>query len=123
MKFNDSAPIYLQIIEDIKSKIVSGHYTSGQRIESVRDMAMGYGVNPNTIQKALSECESQGLLYNQGPSGRFISEDEALIKQLKEDQIQLIVKQCVETMSRYGLSIDEMIALISKVKVKEENNG
>ncbi|NLC41485.1 MAG: GntR family transcriptional regulator [Erysipelothrix sp.] len=119
MKFNESAPIYLQIIEDIKSKIITGEYQPGQRIDSVRDMALDYGINPNTIQKALAECENQNLLYNEGPNGRFISEDTEMIEKLKEDQINLVITECIKTMKRYGLSIPRMIQLIQEIGERE----
>ncbi|NLC05951.1 MAG: GntR family transcriptional regulator [Erysipelothrix sp.] len=119
MKFNDNAPIYLQIIEDIKSKIITGHYQAGQRVESVRDMALEYGINPNTIQRALSECENQGLLYNEGPNGRYISQDQTLLRQLKSDQIKLVVQECVNKMRQYGLTTSEMIECIKAITNKE----
>lgn len=120
MKFNESAPLYLQVIDDIKSKIVSGYYEPGQRIDSVRDMASSYGINPNTIQKALSECENQQLLYNEGPNGRYITQDVDLIEQLKVQQIEYVVKECVRVMKRYGLSTNEMIEHIRKLDTKEK---
>ena len=54
-KFSDDVPIYLQIIEMMKTDIVSGKYKSGDRLPAVRDLAMETGVNPNTVQKALAE--------------------------------------------------------------------
>lgn len=109
MVFNDSQPIYIQIIDDIKAKIVKGEYQPGQRIESVRDMAIAYGINPNTIQKALAECEKQMLLYNLGPQGRFISEDIQLIEQLKFQQQQAIIDQCLQLVKHNGIDVEVLI--------------
>ncbi|MBQ2369863.1 MAG: GntR family transcriptional regulator, partial [Peptococcaceae bacterium] len=63
MEFQSNIPIYLQIMDDIKQQIVSGKLKPGDKLASVRDLAMQYGVNPNTMQKALSELEWEKLLY------------------------------------------------------------
>ena len=64
MDFNSSVPIYLQLMNDIKLQIVSGQLQPGEKIASVRDLAMHYAVNPNTMQKALSELERENLLFS-----------------------------------------------------------
>ena len=61
-EFNDDTPIYLQIMEHIKTEIASGGLKAGDKIPPVRELAMEAGVNPNTMQKALSELEREGLL-------------------------------------------------------------
>ena len=82
----DSArPIYLQIIERVQMDIVTGHYQPGDKLPSVRDLAQEAAVNPNTMQKALSELERSGLIYSQRTSGRFITEDKELIHQMKQE--------------------------------------
>ena len=74
-KFNDNAPIYLQIVNTLKRNIASGAYPPGSRLPSVRDLALEAGVNPNTMQRALSELERSGLVNSQRTAGRFITED------------------------------------------------
>ena len=82
----DSArPIYLQIIERVQMDIVTGQYQPGDKLPSVRDLAQEAAVNPNTMQKALSELERSGLIYSQRTSGRFITEDKELIHQMKQE--------------------------------------
>lgn len=73
-----------QLIEQIKLRIISGFYRPGERLPSVRDMAAEAAVNPNTMQRALSELERDGLLYTQRTSGRFITEDTGLIEAAKK---------------------------------------
>ena len=80
---NPEYPIYTQIMEHITSDIISGAYTPGSKLPSVRELAQTAGVNPNTMQKALSELEHTGLLYSQRTSGRFVTEDLATIEQVK----------------------------------------
>ena len=71
---DDDRPIYLQLMERIQQDIISGIYKPGDKIPSVRDLALDAAVNPNTMQKALSELERSGLVYSQRTSGRFITE-------------------------------------------------
>ena len=75
-KLDSNLPIYTQIIEHIQLDIISGLYQPGDRLPSVRDLAAEASVNPNTMQKALSELERSGLLHSQRTSGRFITEDD-----------------------------------------------
>ena len=76
-------PIYTQIIERITLDIISGIYAPGARLPSVRDLAQNAGVNPNTMQKALSELERTGLLFSQRTSGRFVTEELAIDRKNK----------------------------------------
>ena len=77
-------PIYAQIIERVQLDIITGHYKPGEKLPSVRELASEAAVNPNTMQKALSELEQSGLLYTQRTSGRFITEDTDLIHRMKK---------------------------------------
>ena len=79
-ELDNDRPIYLQLMERIQHDIISGVYKPGDKIPSVRDLALDAAVNPNTMQKALSELERSGLLYSQRTSGRFITDDEKLLK-------------------------------------------
>ncbi len=121
MNFKEGLPIYRQIVDDVKSKIVSGFYQPGQRIESVRDLASMYGVNPNTIQKALSEMEMSHLLRAEGPNGRFITENNELIDTVKNQTIVKMVKEFVNQMKLVGLNIEDTMKLIQEVREGESN--
>ncbi len=117
---DDSRPIYLQIEGLIKTKIISGVYQPGQKLPSVRDLAAEAAVNPNTMQKALTELERSGLVYTQRTSGRFITEDTAKMTELKEqiarEQLQLFLKN----MEQLGLSRDDIRRLL-ETAWKEES--
>ena len=82
--FNNTKPIYLQIIEKIEIEIISGARSPGERIESVRELATKLKVNPNTIQRALSELETKKLVETERTNGRFVTKNEAKLKKLKE---------------------------------------
>ena len=77
-KFTDDAPIYQQIMNIMKQQIASGELTPGQKLSSVREMALEAGVNPNTMQKAMAELEREGLLYSQRTAGRFVAGQEEI---------------------------------------------
>ena len=78
-KFDGNAPIYTQLVDQMKLGIVSGEWIPGQRIPAVRELAVDAGVNPNTMQRALQELERQGLMFSQRTSGRFETEDREMI--------------------------------------------
>ncbi len=107
-------PIYLQLLQQIQLRIASGFYLPGEKLPSVRDLASEASVNPNTMQKALSELERQGLLYSQRTAGRYITEDEEMIRLMKE---QLALQQVQEFFARtqqLGFDIEQTVALITK---------
>ena len=117
---NPEYPIYTQIMEHITSDIISGVYTPGSKLPSVRELAQTAGVNPNTMQKALSELEHTGLLYSQRTSGRFITEDLSMIEQVKTQIASQQVKEFLQKMEHPGYSKQTIIQLIEKIQVKEE---
>ncbi len=119
MKWDLSAdrPIYTQLIEQITFAIVSGEYQAGEKLKSVRDLAEEAAVNPNTMQKALADLERQGLLYSQRTAGRSITEDKAMLAQVKEKIAMEQIDRFLMQMERLGLSREETLALIAK---KEE---
>ena len=116
--FNSNTPIYIQIIEQIKFSIAVGEYKAGDKLLSVRDLAAEAEVNPNTMQKALSELERGGLLYTQRTSGRFITNDEAAIKKLREQLAEDQVENFISKMKLLGYSPDEAAELMKKYNRK-----
>lgn len=113
-------PIYLQLLEHIQLQIISGKYSPGEKLPSVRDLAMEAAVNPNTMQKALTELERIGLVYTQRTAGRFITEDEKMIKELKNSFAKEYIKEFFEKMNLLGFSKEEIINLIQD-SVKERD--
>ena len=109
MEFNQNVPIYLQIIDLFKRKIVMNEYKPGQKIESVRELALKLEVNPNTVQTALSELERMGIVKSERTIGRFISMDETLFKQMRAEIIEEKINTFLNELSEMGLSIDEVI--------------
>lgn len=113
-------PIYLQLIEQIELRIVSGMYSAGQKLPPVRDLAAQAAVNPNTMQKALAELERSGLVYSQRTSGRFITEDEDMIQQAKESLAKEQISAFFEKMQQLGFSRTETLSLMQQAAKEEE---
>ncbi len=111
---DNDRPIYLQLMERIQHDIISGVYKPGDKIPSVRDLALDAAVNPNTMQKALSELERSGLVYSQRTSGRFITEDETMLKKMKTELAQQHIRDFFEQMHQLGFSDDETLEMMQK---------
>ncbi|MGX7073458.1 GntR family transcriptional regulator [Falseniella ignava] len=111
--FDNNRPIYLQIMEKIKLQIVSHKLEPNQQLPTVRELASEAGVNPNTIQRALSDLEREGLVYSKRTTGRFVTEDLDLIiqsrKQLSEEQLQ----HFVTSMLQFGYKKEELVSVLS----------
>lgn len=112
-EFTSDRPIYLQLAEHIKTDIISGKYQPGSRLESVRDLAMEAQVNPNTMQKALSFLESSGLIYSNRTSGRFITDDDEKIMQLKQTQADMYCTDFINNVRHIGYKDDDIKELIA----------
>ncbi len=113
--FDPNLPIYLQVMDEIKKRIFNGYYCLGGKIDSVRELAIEYGVNPNTIQKALSELERENLLYSKRSSGRFVCDNEELIKKMKSEIIGKKIEMFINEMYELGCNRDDVISLIKEL--------
>jgi len=111
---DNSRPIYLQIVDVIKTEIISGVYKPGDKLPSVRDLAMEASVNPNTMQKAMTELERSGLVYTQRTSGRFITEDTSKMTELKEQLAKEQIHLFLKTMEQLGFQKEEILHLLRK---------
>ena len=110
--FDSTTPIYIQIIEHIRLSIAIGEYKAGDRLMSVRELAAEAEVNPNTMQKALSELERDGLLYTQRTSGRFITNDTEAIAQLRKQLAEEQMDMFLNKMEQLGYSRSESVWLL-----------
>lgn len=119
-KFNNEAPIYQQIMEQIKAMIAAGELKAGDKLPSVRELAVEAEVNPNTMQKALSELEREGLLCSKRTSGRYVSENSEKANILQEEMMMECVKTFIENMKKLGYSVEDCIKLIQKYQNSEK---
>lgn len=114
MEFNQKEPIYTQIIDDIKMKLINGTYKLGQEIPSRRELAKRLGVNPNTIQRAYKEMEDMNLIVTARGQGSFITSDAAILESLQEEALNAAVNQSIELMRSFGKSDEEILETIKK---------
>ena len=113
-------PIFQQIIEHMELEIVQGVYEPGQRLPSVRELAAQAAVNPNTMQRALSEMERMGLMHSERTSGLYITEDESMIKALKKELAGGEISRFLEQMRRLGYSGEELLTVLKEEMRKGE---
>ena len=120
--FDNDRPIYTQIIEHMKFFIISSELKPGSKLASVRDLASEAGVNPNTMQRALAELERTELVYSNRTSGRFITEDEDIIKMTKNEVAEKNIQLFLDNMKKIGYDKNETLSLLENYKKGDENN-
>ena len=113
--FDNNIPIYLQLVEQLKKDIISGKLSAGERLPSVRDLALQLKVNPNTVQKALAELEDVGLVFTERTNGKFVTEDITLIEKCKQEYADIITQKYIKTMKNIGLNKNEVLLLINSL--------
>lgn len=114
--------IYSQLIEVILRRIVTGVYPAGSRLDSVRDLASEAGVNPNTMQRALMELERTGMITTQRTSGKFVTENQEMIDDVKKEMANKAVARLLTEMEKLGLEKDDVIEIIRR-NSDERDNG
>ncbi|MGT2756319.1 GntR family transcriptional regulator [Streptococcus ovuberis] len=113
-KFDNNQPIYIQICNIIKLQIVTGQLQTGERLPSVRDLADIAGVNPNTIQRALSDLETQGFVYAKRTSGRFVTDNQELISLTRHLLAEEELTNFVTNMQNLGFKDEEILPELEK---------
>ena len=121
--FAPDRPIYLQLQERMKLSIVSGSTPPGGKLPAVRDLAEEAAVNPNTVQRALMELEREGLVYAQRTSGRFVTEDTAVIDKTKNEMAKELAAAFLEKMAAIGYGVRESVALLEGQSGEVETYG
>ncbi len=111
-EFDNDKPIYLQLIDAIKLKIIAGEISPGEKLSSVRELAQIAGVNPNTMQRALAELERENLVYTNRTTGRFVTDDKNLIDSVRAVYAQTYISQFMYNLATLGFTKDEIVRLI-----------
>ena len=119
-QFRNDIPIYTQLIAQIQQRIVSGALLPGERLPSVRDLAAEAGVNPNTMQRALTELEREGLLVSGGTSGRSVTQDEAVLVAMREQTLEELARECAEKFMTFGVTPTQAAQLLLGLETKKE---
>lgn len=124
MNWNITAgrPVYMQLIEQLELAIVTGEYPPGSRIPAVRELATEAGVNPNTMQRALQDLESRGLLQAQRTSGRIVSADSDTLQALRTQRAEIHVADFLQQMHKLGYTKEDTLDLLQKAPFPTQSN-
>lgn len=109
-QFEASKPIYMQIADQLYKQIIRQEINPGDKLPSVRDLAIELGVNPNTIQRSYSEMERLGIVETKRGQGTFIVEQQQIVVDLKQQLQNEIIHQFVKSMKELGFSQDDILA-------------
>jgi DNA-binding transcriptional regulator YhcF (GntR family) len=123
MHFESNLPIYLQIMNIIKDRIVSGKINGGDKLPSVRDFAQDLKVNPNTVQRAYQELERENLVFTQRGMGTFVSREVDVLNSLKKNRAREITQNFLKQMKKIGFKPAEILEIVSEWIAKEEDNS
>lgn len=114
MKFKDNVPIYLQIEQYLYRQIALGKLKAGEKIPSVRKLALQLTVNVNTVQRALAQMNEQGILYTKRGEGNFVTQDQELLKHTKQTLVDEQLTAFVQNMTRLGIKKEDLTEILSK---------
>ena len=113
--FDNDRPIYIQLVEKLRIEIVSGKLKAGERLPSVRELALAGRVNPNTMQKALVELENEGLVYTERTNGKFVTTNQELIEKIRKELAKEKVNNYIKDMKNIGISHEEAIKYLQEL--------
>lgn len=119
-RFSGDRPVYQQIMSLIRGAVLRGELSPGGKIPSVRELAAEAQVNPNTMQRAMSELEREGLLVSGGTSGRTVTEDGEVLKQLRERTLKELAQECAEKFMVFGITPAQAAQLLMNLEKEEE---
>ena len=120
-KIDNNKPVYIQLVEQLKVKIISGEIELDSKLDSVRSLAADAMVNPNTMQKALAELEREGFVYSKRTSGRFVTDNNELIENERKNLVKENVKKTLDTLINLGYTNEEILNLVEEI-LREDNN-
>ena len=119
-KFTGERPVYQQIMETIRGAILTGELPPGKKIPSVRDLAAEAQVNPNTMQRALTELEREGLLVSGGTSGRSVTQEQSILSAMQDAALKELARECAEKFMVFGLTPSQAAQLLLSLEEEKE---
>ncbi len=115
--FSSDRPVYLQISTRITKKILSAEFKAGEQLPSVRQLALEAAVNPNTVQRAFSELENDGLIVSKGTVGRYVTENTEIIEKARHKTAEKIVKHFLSDMAELSIEKEQIFALVKEMDI------
>ena len=122
-EFHASKPIYLQLVDRINRQIIRKELQSGDKLPSVREMAIQSGVNPNTVQRTYSELERMGIVETRRGQGTFVVENEEIFIQLREELKKEQILTFIDEMEEMGYSANEMVQGLKEFLEQRQGKG
>ena len=120
-KFTGDRPVYQQIMALIRGAILKGELPPGGKVPSVRDLAAEAQVNPNTMQRALTELEREGLLISGGTSGRSVTENPEVLEKMREKALEELARECAEKFMVFGITPGQAAELLLRLENDKED--
>jgi len=119
-KFSGDRPVYQQIMELMRGGIVKGELPPGGKVPSVRELAAQAQVNPNTMQRAMTELEREGLLISGGTSGRTVTENPEVLEKMREEVLRELARECAEKFMVFGITPSQAAKLLLELDKEEK---
>ena len=119
-KFSGDRPVYQQIMENIRGSVLRGELPPGGKIPSVRDLAAQAQVNPNTMQRAMTELEREGLLVSGGTSGRTVTTNLEVLSDMKEQILEDLARECAEKFMVFDVTPSQAAQQLLALDQKKE---
>lgn len=121
-KFTGDRPVYQQIMAAIRGAILTGELPPGKKVPSVRDLAAEAQVNPNTMQRALTELEREGLLISGGTSGRTVTQDQDVLQAMRKQALEELAREWAEKFRVFGLTPRQAAQLLLELEDQKEES-
>lgn len=122
-ELNSLSPVYSQLADRIRSEILKGAYPSGEQLPAVRILAVEAGVNPNTMQRALTQLEGEGLLFSKGTAGRYVTEDGERLKTARERMKTATARRLAKEAADAGITLQELAQAMESLAGTEKQGG
>lgn len=119
-KFFGDRPVYHQIMATLRGAVITGELEPGKKVPSVRDLAAEAQVNPNTMQRALTELEREGLLISGGTSGRTVTTDRAVLDAMRDRILTELAQECAEKFMVFGITPTQAAEILLRLDNQKE---
>lgn len=123
LMLEESMPIYAQIMRSIKQAIASGELKYGEKIKPVRELAIEFGVNPNTMQRALAELEREGVLFSERTTGRYVTKELGLVDSIRKEMAAEATSAYITNMTALGYTEEEIKSFFSETLSAVKNTN
>lgn len=120
MRFDNTMPIYLQVIQEIKKEMIQGKLPLGAKMPSARELGIQYQINPNTASRIYRELELEKLCFTRRGVGTFVTEEQSILPKIRSEMAKKTLEEFVAHMKALGFSRDE---LVESVRQKYEETG